>query len=107
VLLIGEKRLKPSQYGSGDWHDDRGWTDGWDPDTMRCTSAPFGSDRKWNFQMVAGDDIGYHFGAAHAEGMNFVFCDASVKFINYSADRNFFNRLGHRLDGKTGSQNDL
>jgi prepilin-type N-terminal cleavage/methylation domain-containing protein/prepilin-type processing-associated H-X9-DG protein len=107
VLLIGEKRLKPNQYGSGDWHDDRGWTDGWDPDTMRCSSAPFGSDRSWNFKPFPGDDIGYHFGAAHAEGMNFVFCDASVKFIYYNADRNLFNRLGHRLDGKTGSQQDL
>ncbi len=107
VLLIGEKRLKPWQYSAGDWHDDRGWTDGWDPDTMRCSSAPFGSDRSWNFKPVPGDDIGYHFGSAHAEGMNFVFCDSSVKFIAYSADRKVFNRLGHRVDGKTASQRDL
>ncbi len=106
VLLIGEKRLKASQWTSGDWHDDRGWTDGWDPDTMRCSSAPFGSDRKWN-QLAAGDDLGYHFGSAHAEGMNFVFCDCSVKYISFNADRNVFNRLGHRVDGKTGSVDDL
>lgn len=106
VLLIGEKRLKIAQWTSGDWHDDRGWTDGWDPDTMRCSSAPFGSDRQWN-QLVAGDDLGYHFGSAHAEGMNFVFCDSSIKYISYSANRNVFNRLGHRVDGKSGSPNDL
>ena len=107
VLLIGEKRLKPVQYSSGDWHDDRGWTDGWDPDTMRCTSAPFGSDRKWAFQLFPGDDIGYHFGAAHGDGMNVVFCDASTRFMSYNTDRNLFNRLGHRLDGKTASQQEL
>lgn len=105
VLLIGEKRLKLGQY-SGDWHDDRGWTDGWDPDTMRCTSAPFGSDRTWK-NIGPGDDLGYHFGSNHGDGMNFVFCDATVRFISYTADRNVFNRLGHRQDGKTASQSDL
>ena len=40
TLMLGEKWLNPRNYGSGDWHDDRGWTDGWDPDIVRSTAAP-------------------------------------------------------------------
>ena len=46
VIMIAEKRLIPAQYDSGAWHDDRGWTDGWDPDIMRLSSAPFGPDMR-------------------------------------------------------------
>ena len=40
TLLIGEKWLNAAHYESGDWHDDRGWTDGWDTDTIRVTGYP-------------------------------------------------------------------
>jgi prepilin-type N-terminal cleavage/methylation domain-containing protein len=29
TILLGEKRVVPSKYDTGSWHDDRGWTDGW------------------------------------------------------------------------------
>ncbi len=38
TLLAGEKFLQPRNYAIGDWHDDCGWTDGWDPDTIRYTA---------------------------------------------------------------------
>ena len=37
TLVISEKRLLVSRYFLGDWHDDIGWTDGWDPDIIRFT----------------------------------------------------------------------
>ena len=39
TLLISEKRLNIQNYDSGDWHDDQGWIDGWDPDIVRYIKA--------------------------------------------------------------------
>jgi hypothetical protein len=93
VLMIAEKRLKPDYYESGDWHDDRGWTDGWDPDIMRLTSTPLESD----FQTTA--DVGFQFGSSHSGAMMGVFADGSVHSINYEIDADLFNNLGDRRDG--------
>lgn len=95
TFVIGEKRLDPSKYDVGDWHDDAGWTSGWDPDVMRSTACTFGPDEV--------DDIvhrapAFRFGAAHASGMNTGFADASVRTINYDVEQEIFNRLAHRSD---------
>jgi prepilin-type processing-associated H-X9-DG protein len=92
-MLVSEKRLKPMNYKSGDWHDDRGWTDGWDPDVIRCTGFRPEQDRD------VPEDVGYQFGSAHANGINTVFGDGSVKFISYTVEQILFNRLGDRMDG--------
>lgn len=107
TILIGEKRLIPAQYVSGSWHDDRGWTDGWDPDIIRLTSAPFGSDYRAQKDQDSGTvgDIGYHFGSAHASGMNTSFADGSVKFIPYTMNRYTFHRMGHRTDSQVIDMN--
>jgi prepilin-type processing-associated H-X9-DG protein len=102
TLMIAEKRLIPAQYSTGAWHDDRGWTDGWDPDTLRLSSAPFGSDARAQSDQNSGlvGDIGYHFGSAHPNGMNAAFADGSVKYMPFSMNRVNFNRLGHRADSQ-------
>ena len=42
TLVLGEKRLETDLYSVGDWHDDCGWIDGWDPDVLHVSpSAPF------------------------------------------------------------------
>jgi prepilin-type processing-associated H-X9-DG protein len=102
TMMLGEKRLIPAQYLTGAWHDDRGWTDGWDPDVMRLTSAPLGSDMKAQVDQNSGTvgDIGYHFGSAHPNGLNICFADNAVKYIPFTIDRNTFNRMGHRSDNQ-------
>ena len=107
TLMIAEKRLIPAQYDSGAWHDDRGWTDGWDPDIMRLTSAPFGPDIRSQKVQDSGlqGDIGYHFGSAHPNGMNCAFADGSIKFMPYSMNRINFNRLGNRSDNQVVDMN--
>jgi len=102
VLMLGEKRLIPAQYDSGAWHDDRGWTDGWDPDILRMTSSRIGPDIQAQNDQNSGlyGDIGYHFGGAHPNGMTVAFADGSVKFMSYSINRVNFARLGHRMDGQ-------
>jgi len=103
TIMIAEKRLIPTQYLGGAWHDDRGWTDGWDPDIMRLTSAPLGPDARAEMDQNSGTvgDIGYHFGSAHATGLNACFADGSVKFIPYIINRVTFSRMGHRSDSQT------
>ncbi len=104
TLLIGEKRLKPGYYQSGDWHDDRGWSDGWDPDTLRFTAYPIGPDTDtpmFNNRQLSVREFGFCFGGAHPGGMNTVFGDGSVHFINFTIERELLNRLGHRADGLT------
>lgn len=102
TMVIGEKRLMPSRYQDGDWHDDKGWTDGWDPDTLRSTICLLGSD-----QESTSNGFGYNFGAAHPGSMQAGFADASVHSINYDIDRELFNRLGHRSDGEGGEEGAL
>ncbi|MCA9248017.1 MAG: DUF1559 domain-containing protein, partial [Planctomycetales bacterium] len=100
TLLIGEKRLAPDRYESGDWHDDRGWTDGWDPDIMRSTEFPILPDG-------SNGNFGYMFGSPHPGVMMAVFGDGSVHAITLSIDRELFNNLGDRMDGEIVDLSDL
>ncbi|HEX6961514.1 MAG TPA: DUF1559 domain-containing protein [Lacipirellula sp.] len=93
TFVIGEKRLNPAEYETGAWHDDVGWTGGWDPDILRSTICEFGPDEN-----TTDGRAGFRFGAAHASGMNAGFADASVQSINYEIDLEIFNRLAHRSD---------
>jgi prepilin-type processing-associated H-X9-DG protein len=97
TLVVGEKFLIPSRYLIGDWHDDKGWADGWDPDTLRCTICRIMPDR----ELIANEGTrlpGFRFGSAHSSGMNAGFADASVQFLNYDIDQETFNRMGNRMD---------
>lgn len=102
TMIIGEKRLVPSKYETGSWHDDRGWTDGWDPDTMRSTMFPVLADAEEQ-DNASGESsmLPYSFGSAHSGGINCVFADGSVKTINYDVDPDTFIYLGNRDDGET------
>jgi prepilin-type N-terminal cleavage/methylation domain-containing protein/prepilin-type processing-associated H-X9-DG protein len=106
TIAIGEKRLRSHSYESGDWHDDRGWTDGWDPDIMRATAI----NGPWNYRYgpdtdrVGGESgcynsCGYDFGSAHPAGANFLLGDGSVRMIAYTIDKDIFTYLGDRRDG--------
>jgi prepilin-type N-terminal cleavage/methylation domain-containing protein len=92
VMVVSEKRVDISKRDSGDWCDDRGWTDGWDPDTIRSTSvAPLPDG--------FGGISGYEFGSAHPGIIQAMFADGSVRQVSYNVDRNLFNRIGHKSDG--------
>jgi prepilin-type N-terminal cleavage/methylation domain-containing protein/prepilin-type processing-associated H-X9-DG protein len=99
TIMVTEKWLAPSMYDSSGlvWHDDRGWTDGWDPDTFRSTTHEITPDG----EMPAGgdtDDYGHRIGSAHSSGVNAVFGDGSVRSISYQIDQQTLNLLGHRAD---------
>lgn len=108
TMMIGEKWLSPQDYSTGEWYDDRGWTDGWDPDTIRFTAytpLPDGSLAcPPGLTCNNAGDMKYYgafrFGGPHPAGFNAVFADGSVRFINFSIEANLFNFLADRRDGK-------
>ena len=98
TMMVFEKRLRTPYAGEvGKGYDDRGWSDGWDIDTVRttyCTPHPDSPNE------TIGNRTHYTAGAAHPGGINTVFADGSVRPISYSVDLETFNRLGHRSDGE-------
>jgi len=96
TMMVIEKRLRPP-YRPGEADDDRGWSDGWDFDTIRTTLCVPYQD---SVQSVAGGRNAYTAGSAHPSGLNAVFADGSVASFDYSIDIEIFNRLGHREDGE-------
>jgi prepilin-type N-terminal cleavage/methylation domain-containing protein/prepilin-type processing-associated H-X9-DG protein len=107
TLLIGEKRLDYRRYESGDWHDDRGWSDGWDPDIMRYTAFDPRQDFKSDSEGSYSWKFGYRFGSAHPGGFNALFGDGSVRQIRYNVNLTVFNNLGHRSDGNVINDSDF
>jgi prepilin-type processing-associated H-X9-DG protein len=109
TLVVGEKYIRTYLYPGGTLSDDRGWSDGWDPDTMRSTCfPPLGDGDPEGFSSEyygrlasnpSNDKAVMHFGSAHPSGFNTVFADGSVHSINYDIDIVLFNNLGTRNDG--------
>ena len=93
TLVFAEKRLQSDAYNVGAWHDDRGWSDGWDPDVLRVTTTVPTPDALTGV-------TGYEFGSAHPQFMNSAFADGAVHPISYSIGQLVFNALGNRRDGR-------
>jgi prepilin-type N-terminal cleavage/methylation domain-containing protein len=96
TLVFGEKRLETDLYKIGAWYDDRGWTDGWDPDVLRVTTIS-------PIQDAITGVTGYEFGGPHPISMNCAFADGSVHSIAYAINPVIFNALGDRRDGQNVS----
>jgi len=97
TLLVSEKQLNPGNYEAGDWHDDQGWIDGWDPDIVRYTGFQPNADSLYGRQ---GGWEGYRFGSAHPAGINALFADGSVRLISYSVNLVQFNAMATRAGGE-------
>lgn len=108
TMVIAEKRLYKNLYDVGDWHDDSGWSDGWDPDIERWTGFLPSPDIREGQATDPGErPYGFQFGSAHAIAMNSVFADCSVRPIAYDIDLEIFNALGDRKDGMTINPDNL
>jgi prepilin-type N-terminal cleavage/methylation domain-containing protein len=101
TMMAAEKRVYSNRYEVGDWHDDIGWTDGWDPDIMRYTGIAPDVDINSSTPGNPGGAIGYHFGSAHTSAMHGVFADGRVTSISYDINVVVFNSMGNRKDGMT------
>jgi prepilin-type N-terminal cleavage/methylation domain-containing protein/prepilin-type processing-associated H-X9-DG protein len=114
TMVISEKIVRVDLYGGAmdgaggmSWSDDLGWSDGFDPDTLRSTAFPPLSDSDgFCFEPAtrarctgAGSEV-FFFGSAHPAGVNAVYADGSVHAIGYSVDGILFNALGTRGSGE-------
>ena len=102
TAVISEKRLRPSTYFTSEWYDDRGWSDGWDPDAIRSTACwPQPDGDIYRFPNGAEADVaGYVVGSAHRNGFSTGFADGSVRMLDYEIELEVFNSLAHRADGQ-------
>jgi prepilin-type N-terminal cleavage/methylation domain-containing protein len=118
TLVISEKVVRYDLYegfetlaGGGGVSDDKGWADGWDPDSVRYAGVPPISDADqaicWsNNPAIQRTCIGFEgsipvlfFGSAHSSGVNATFADASTRFINFDIDYLVFHAMATR-DGE-------
>jgi hypothetical protein len=110
TLVVSEKIVRSDLYagaldgaGGYSWSDDRGWSDGWDPDTIRTTAAVPRSDSDSfcftpatsRFCTGANSEV-FLFGSAHPTGVNAVFADGATRAISYDVDGIVFNNFGTR-----------
>ena len=108
TMMAGEKAADSDRYyGGTPTYDDRGWSDGWSPNTVRSTGFPPMRDQPADLLMGAdgktpdpnaSQDIGYSFGSPHPAAFNAVFADGQVRPIKYNIDVTLFNSLGDRAD---------
>jgi prepilin-type processing-associated H-X9-DG protein len=111
TFMVGEKYVRSDLYDGGSKSDDKGWTDGWDPDAMRSTCFPPFQDSDgsgFQFQPLnsPNDLFGidrdvYYFGSAHSGGFNGIFADGSVHTLTYDIDILLFNGLATRAGGES------
>jgi prepilin-type processing-associated H-X9-DG protein len=115
-LYYGQEAPPP---GGGGVSDDKGWADGWDPDSVRFTGVPPISDGDIEVchntnPAIQRTCIGFggsipvlFFGSAHSGGVNAVYADASGHFIRFDVDHRVFNALGTRAGEETLDQSQL
>lgn len=102
-IFAGEKLVAMEDYDVGSrGADNENMYVGFDNDISRTVINPPSQDR---FAVQSGALT--LFGSAHASSCNFVFCDGSVRPINYSVDPIVFKCLGNRADGQTVDANDI
>src|SRR5262245_61924369 len=110
TFLIGEKMVRSDLYegGSSQFSDNRGWTDGWDSDVMRCTCfAPMSDSDPIAFgdtivpNGFSGGNHNWFFGSPHKAGFNMSFADGSVRTVNYEINVVIFNAVGTRAGGES------
>jgi prepilin-type N-terminal cleavage/methylation domain-containing protein/prepilin-type processing-associated H-X9-DG protein len=109
TIMVTEKRMRTDKMELELNSDDRGWSDGWDLDTMRCGVCQPQPDGPLPLLVDPGylpeepeeqsvaDSITA--GSAHAGGLNVLFADGSVHGFSYDVTIEMWNRLANKADG--------
>jgi prepilin-type processing-associated H-X9-DG protein len=98
TYLVGEKYLDPSQYETGESiGDNESLQSGYCSDNHRFgrLSMPPSVDGSLPLSNLLAN---YRFGSAHAAGLNFVYCDGSVRLIDYEISPDLHYMAAHVAD---------
>jgi prepilin-type N-terminal cleavage/methylation domain-containing protein len=103
TYLVAERYICPDVYNTGiSATNDQGWDEAYDYDVCRWTTNDNpAAGMISGYQPMRdrpGDDNAYRFGSAHAQVFNAVFCDGSVRAMQYSMDLETHRQLGARND---------
>src|SRR6185295_3099699 len=120
TYMVGEKFLSPASYAGSsmdhgqvrDFGDNECAYTGWNRDNYRTSfNDPLGANTKLVFPQrdanlkvpPAGNRdllyMTYSFGSIHDAGLHMVFCDGSLRTIDYAIDATVHRALGARCDG--------
>jgi prepilin-type N-terminal cleavage/methylation domain-containing protein len=107
TFMVGEKSVGPDWYDNGvSLGDDQGPYVADERDSYRA--AAWDCEPNCTPQNLmppqpdtSGVDDTFGFGSAHADGLYFVLCDSSVRFISYNISEMVYRRLANRRDGFT------
>ncbi len=92
TYLVGEKYLNPDNYLTGtDTGDNETMHVGFDNDTTRCSFSPPMKDTK-------GTNNDLIWGSAHSGGLNMMYCDGSVRVVQYTVDPDVHKNAGTRYE---------
>jgi prepilin-type processing-associated H-X9-DG protein len=107
TFFAGEKSLDPPYYyTSAEAGDDNSMLEGFDHDIVRWCSQNMPPVRDMISEGCTTNGTSFwcphdnSFGSAHAAGVNFVYCDGSVRLITYSINLAIYQNLGCRNDGQ-------
>jgi prepilin-type N-terminal cleavage/methylation domain-containing protein/prepilin-type processing-associated H-X9-DG protein len=102
TAMVAEKRIlidPPAEWigAEGVPWDDRGWSDGWDIDTMKSgLCQPLQDDNSPRSKSVESNSAG----SSHAGVINVLYADGSVHSVNYEVNLETWNNMVHRADGE-------
>lgn len=100
TAMVTEKHIRIDLLEDEPAWDDRGWSDGWDYDTMKsglCQPLPDDTLPRSGAIDAASS------GSAHVSVLNVLYADGSVHAINFDVDLETWNNLAHRSDGAVTS----
>jgi prepilin-type processing-associated H-X9-DG protein len=97
TLMLGMKGLKTTEYLTGKGKGDSGsiWTGG-TIDTLRTSNG----DKRLPLRDVQNEDHERGFGGPGGNGINFAFCDGSVREIRYTIKASVFQAIITRNGGE-------
>jgi hypothetical protein len=117
TFVIGEKYVRPDQYGGGSWSDDKGWSDGWDLDVMRSTCfQPYQDGDPFGYSFLPANSVNdifgreadvYYFGSAHTTGFNSIFADGSIHMLSFDINVTLLNSLATRAGEEVIDKNSI